>query len=202
MRPPIARGRILIALFGLLLAGFIASPAASAGTTNHRASLSGTTTVSTAPGIATTLLKAGILPLPDPGTRLSLGYQDGLIVRYGFPITGGNPDLATGTGDILHSGGITFRSWKARLDVARFDIDLAAGKVFATQVNGKPARVALLDLDLSGLKVGSSHGRTVLSGIGLKLDPAGAGALNATFGISLPTDGSLLFGSATVALNS
>jgi hypothetical protein len=45
-----------------------------------------------------------------------------------------------------------------------------------------------------------SDGATVLSGITVRLDPAAAGALNSTFGVSLPTDGSLVFGTARVVL--
>lgn len=202
MRTITARSKIFLLLCGLILAAFISSPSASATGRSHPAKLSGRTTVTTAPGIATTLIKAGVVPLPAPGTRFGIGYRHGLTVSYGFPITGGNPDLAASTGDILHSGGITFISYKNRLQVSNFDIDLAAGKVFATKVNGQPARVALLDLNLSGLKVSTRHDNTVLSGITVNLDPAGAGALNATFGLKLPTDGSLAFGTAIVSLHS
>ena len=120
--------------------------------------LTGRTTVTTAPGIATTLLRLGVVPVPIlPDTRLGVGFRGGqIVVSYGFPITAGNPDLAAGTGDILHRGGIYFVSRTAHLSISRFDIDLAAGKVFATRVNGAAARVAVLDLDLSKLKVGSS----------------------------------------------
>ena len=41
----------------------------------------------------------------------------------------------------------------------------------------------------------------MLSGITLRLDPVAARALNATFGLKLPTDGSLTFGHAQVAIN-
>ena len=58
----------------------------------------------------------------------------------------------------------------------------------------------MLDLDLSKLTVSHSGRDTVLSGIVAKLDPAAAGALNSTFGIALPTDGSLTFGTARVRL--
>ena len=58
----------------------------------------------------------------------------------------------------------------------------------------------MLDLDLSKLTVGSRNGSTVLSGIALRLDPAAAGALNATFGLALPTNGSLTFGTAAITL--
>lgn len=152
------------------------------------------------PGIAGTFLKAGILPLPVSPTSFRLGYDHGVNVGYGFPITGGNPDLNGPSGDIFHSGGIDFVSFRGKLDIGTFDIDLAKGKIFATQVNFKKARIAVLDLDLSGLKVTTRHGTTVLSGIIVKLDPAAADALSATFGIHLPGDGSLVFGSATVTL--
>jgi hypothetical protein len=42
----------------------------------------------------------------------------------------------------------------------------------------------------------------VLSGITLRLDPVAAQALDKTFGINLPTDGSLVFGTARVILRS
>lgn len=194
---------VVIAALGLT--GLVAAPAASAHPT-HRSAQSaslGTTTVTTVDGIATTLLKAGILPLPVlPSTRFGVSVRNGLTVSYGFPIVSSTADLAAGTGDILHSGGIRFVSRKASLEIGRFDIDLAAGKVFATEVNGQSARIAVLDLDLSGLSVGTGRGgSTVLSGITATLDGAAAGALNATFGLALPTDGSLAFATARLVLN-
>lgn len=164
--------------------------------------LRGTTTVTTAPGIAVTLLRSGVLPLPTHPARLMFGSLRGLTVKYAFPIVGGNPDLAAGTGDINHSGGINFVSFRGKqLQIGNFDIDLAAGKLFATQVNFAPNRIPVFDLDLSGLKVSTARdGATVLTGIVLRLDPAAAGALNGTFGLKLPVDGSLVFGSASVTL--
>jgi hypothetical protein len=175
-------------------------PAAHPTASHSTATLQGRTTVTTAPGIAKALLGAGVLPLPAPGTRFGVPGLHPLQVSYGFPIAGGNPDLAGPSGDILHRGGIAFVSRRARLEIGRFDIDLAAGKVFATEVNHAPARIAILDLDLSGLRVSTPGHRTVLSGITVRLDPAAAGALNATFHLALPTDGSLVFGTARVVL--
>lgn len=167
---------------------------------SHAAKLTGLTTVTTARGIASTLIGAGVLPLPARGTAFRVASVDPLKVSYGFSITGGNPDLAGPSGDIRHSGGIVFASRKARLEIGKFDIDLAAGKVFATEVNHQPARIAVLDLDLSGLQVATPDHRTVLTDITVRLDPAAAGALNATFHLQLPTDGSLVFGRARVVL--
>jgi hypothetical protein len=147
------------------------------------------------------LLGAGVLPLPVPKTSFRIGCSaGGLNVTYGFPITGGNPNLAGPSGDILHAGGIDFVSLRNHLEIGRFDIDLAAGKIFATQVNFAPARIPVLDLNLSKLKVTTKGKTTVLTGVTVNLDPAAAAALNSTFHIALPTNGSLVFGSAAITL--
>ena len=202
MRFRSTRSRLILALTASTLAAMLTTttPAAAAPAGQHATRLSGTTAVTTAPGIAATLLRAGVLPLPVPPTGFAVGYRHGLTVTYGIRITGGNPDLAGPSGDILHSGGIYFTSLRKHLEIGRFDIDLAAGKIYATEINFAPGRIAVLDLDLSKLNVGSHNGATVLSGIGLRLDAAAAGALNATFGLALPTDGSLTFGTAVVTL--
>lgn len=201
MRFPRLGTRLGATLVGMLLVGLIATAAPASAATNARAShLSGTTAVTTAPGVAGTLLRAGILPLPVPPTGLGISIRHGLAVTYRFPITGGNPDLAGPSGDIRHSGGINFISRRGHLEIGRFDIDLAAGKIFATQVNFAPARIPVLDLHLSGPKVTSRDHATVLTGIIVTLDPVAAGALNSTFGLTLPTDGSLRFGSAVITL--
>lgn len=192
---------IVLALVSSVFALVVSTAGPAAASPAKVATLSGTTSVTTAPGIAKTLIKAGVIPLPVPGTAFRLGLHRGLDVTYGFRIVGGNPDLAGPSGDILHSGGIYFTSLRGKhLEIGKFDIDLAAGKIFATEVNFAPARIPVLDLGLKNLKVTNSGKNTVLSGISLKLDPAAAGALNATFGIKLPTDGSLTFGSAVITL--
>jgi hypothetical protein len=194
------------ATLACLLAGLtVAGPATATNRHHHHPSASGlhgVTRVDTAQGIAGTLLRAGILPLPVRPTCFGVHLRDGLVVSYGFPITGGNPDLSGPSGHILHSGGINFVSARAHLEIGKFDISLADGKIYATEVNHAAARIPVLDLDLSALSVTARHGATVLSDIGLRLDPAAAQALNATFGIALPTDGSLVFGHAQVTLRS
>lgn len=204
------RSRALLGTFATVAVAATGSVAlagpASASTRHHTtasaAALSGTTTVTTAKGIAPTLLKAGILPLPTANTGIGLKIFGGLAVSYKFPITSGNPDLTGPSGDIYHKGGINFVSLRGKsLEIGKFDISLADKKVYATEVNFKPGRIAVLDLDLSNLKVTKrSNGDTKLSGITARLDPAAAGALNSTFGTALPADGSLVFGSAAVTL--
>jgi hypothetical protein len=164
--------------------------------------LRGTTSVTTAPGIVTALVGKGVLPLPvAPKTGFALGLSRGApVATYRFPIYRGNPDLSGPSGDILHPGGIYFLGAGGKhLSIRTFDIDLAAGKVFANRVNGAKAHVAILDLDLSGLSVIKKNGATVLSGIKVTLDAQAATALNATFsGLNLPSG--LAFGSAQVVV--
>ena len=201
------RPRVMATALGVGVASIIAlAPAAGAHAggyaTAAQSSRLGATTVTTAPGIAATLLRSGVAPLPVlPPTGVRVSLRHGLQVSYSFPVTSSTANLGSGTGDILHAGGIYFLSRNAHLEIGKFDIDLAAGKVFATEVNFAAARIPVLDLDLSGLTVHTrANGATVLSGISVTLDPAAANALNATFGLGLPTNGSLVFGSAQVVL--
>ncbi len=197
------RARITVAVLGTVLAGLVAASAPATAATASKSTLRGNTALTTAPGIANALIRGGVLPLPAPGTGFGLKIIGGLATSYRFPITGGNPSLVGPKGNIFHSGGINFVSVRGKhLEIGKFDIDLAAGKIYANQVNFAPGRIPVLDLDLSKLKVKTSYGATVLSGISTKLDPAAASALNATFGLKLPTDGSLVFGSAVVTLKS
>ncbi|MEO9139254.1 MAG: hypothetical protein ABI345_09330, partial [Jatrophihabitans sp.] len=78
----------------------------------------GTTTVTTGRGIAATLLRAGIAPLPLlPRTGFGVSLRHGLQVSYAFPITSSTANLGTASGDILHAGGIVFASRKASLEI-------------------------------------------------------------------------------------
>jgi hypothetical protein len=196
------RTKVIVGLSGVAVAGLVATAAPADAAASATTSLRGTTAVTTAPGLATTLIGKGVLPLPLPGTGVRLGFSGGLNVTYSFPITGGNPSLSPLGGDIRHAGGIYFVSLRHRLAIGNFDIDLAAGKVFATKVNFADARVPILDLNLDGLQVSTKNGATVLSGVKLYLDPVAAGVLNSTFHLGLPTDGSLLFGTVLVTLRS
>jgi hypothetical protein len=197
--------RLRTTIGALLLAGLatvgIAVPASASTSAHHRGHDLGTTSVTTAPGIAGTLIGAGILPLPVRGTSFRLGYDHGLTATYGFPITASTANLSGPSGDIRHSGGIDFVSRHGYLEIGGFDIDLAAGKIFTAKVDFAPGRIPALDVDLSGLKVTTTRWSTRLSGIVLRLDPAAAGALNSTFHLALPTNGSLVFGSAVITLN-
>jgi hypothetical protein len=197
------RLRVIVTALVALVALLAFAPAASAKANKPGFSDLGATVVTTAPGIAQTLIDAGITPSGVGNTGVKLLTSNGLQARFTFPITKNTADLSTGTGHIRHGGGILLTSDSASLEIGKFDIDLKAGKVFARQVNyAYGTRIPVLDLDLSGLMVGTNGaGATVLSGIVVKLDPAAAGAINATFGVALPTDGSLVFGRARVIIS-
>jgi hypothetical protein len=156
----------------------------------------GRTTVTTAPGIAGTLISHGILPIVTrPGTE-GLRIFGGLAVTASFPVTGGSASLSPLGGDVLHKGGIKFLNAGngKSLTVGNFTIDLSAGDLTGA-VNGTTTRVAVFTLDLSGAKI-ATHGSTVtFTNVGLILTPTAAGALNASLGTTLFAGG-LRFGSA------
>lgn len=179
----------------------LAAPADAVTPAHTDSGLHGYTEVVTAPGIASTLVGAGVVPLPVKTTRYGVsGSGADAQATYRFAIRGGNPNLSVPKGDIYHRGGIDFASVSAQLAVTGFDINLKAGKIYATSVGYKHAKVALLDLDLSGAQITKHNGRTTIADVGLKLDPVAAGVLNQTFGLDLPTDGSLVFGTGTVVV--
>ncbi|HEU5267643.1 MAG TPA: hypothetical protein VFU35_13130 [Jatrophihabitans sp.] len=194
---------IMTALVLGVAAALAVGPAAVAKANRPGFSDLGATVVTTAPGIAQTLVDAGITPAGVGQTGVKLLTGNGLQARFTFPISKNSADLASGTGHIRHGGGISLTSDAAALEIGKFDIDLQAGKVFAREVNySYGTRIPVLDLDLSGLTIGTNAaGATVLSGIVVRLDPVAAEAINATFAVSLPADGSLVFGRARVIIS-
>jgi hypothetical protein len=163
---------------------------------------SGTTVVTTAPGIAAALLKAGIAPVATWPARESVKLpKSGPQVRFSFPVTGGSVSLSPLAGKIRHSGGILFINLKSgkQVQVSRFTINLSH-KDLTGIVNGNPkARVPLFRLVLTHAKLhGYSHSATARH-IQLKLTGVAAKALNAALGTKLFTAG-LGLGSAHTAV--
>lgn len=197
------RSKMIVAVSTAALAGLVATaaPANAAPSTHSASTLRGNTAVTTAPGIAVTLIRNGVLPLPIlPRTGFSLGFNGGLTATYRFPITGGNPSLSPLGGDILHAGGIDFVSLRGgHLAVSNFDIDLNTATVYATKVNGASARVAILNLDASTIQVASKNGATVVT-VKVTLAADAAAALKQYVGLNLPAG--LPFGTAVVTLRS
>jgi hypothetical protein len=164
----------------------------------------GDTAVTTAPGIAPTLLKNGIVPLAtEPGTESVLLPKSGPAARFTFPVTGGSVTLSPLGGKVRHAGGILFANLTngKTIEVSRFTIDLAQADLTGI-VNGNPkARVPLFRLDLSHAKLTAGKHIVTAKGIGVKLTSVAAKALNAALGTKL-FSGGLKLGTASTLLRS
>ena len=141
----------------------------------------------TDPATTKVLLDNGISPQPVGPTGFQLLQKDeGLSVRYSFPITGGSVNLSALTGAIDHSGGINFvntNNGKSLL-LTNFRIKLGSATLTA-EVNGNPAaRVAILDLDFSRAKIISQGRHVRVKNVDASLTEAAAGALNASLGVT------------------
>jgi hypothetical protein len=198
----------VIAIAGLATgsAATAASAAASQPAGAHAAAAvhlrGGTTAVTTAPGIAPTLLKNGIVPLATwPGTQSVLSAKSGPAARFTFPVTGGRVTLSPLGGKVRHTGGILFLNVTngKTIEVSRFTIDLSHGDLTGI-VNGNPkARVPLFRLDLSHASLAAGKHIITARGIGLRLTSAAATALNAALGTKLFSAG-LKLGTAQTLL--
>jgi hypothetical protein len=162
----------------------------------------GTTAVTTAPGVASALLRNGIVPRAIwPGSERVLHGKNGPAVRFAFPVTGGLVTLSPLGGNIYHRGGIVFRSTKTgkTIEVSQFTIDLTHGDLTGI-VNGNPAaRVPLFRLGLSHAKLTVAGHLVKARGIVLTLTSVAAKALNAALGTRLFSAG-LELGIARTAL--
>ena len=147
----------------------------------------GATAVTTSPGIASALLKNGIVPCDPAGKPVGAVPQErpGCSVR----VSGnrGRVTLNPLGGKIRHRGGILFLNLKngKKIEVSRFTINLTRADLTGI-VNGDPkVRVPLFRLDLSHAKLAAGKHVVTASGIGLKLTSAAAKALNAALGTKL-----------------
>jgi hypothetical protein len=162
----------------------------------------GATAVTTAPGIAATLLKHGIVPHATwPARESVLSLKSGPAVRFTFPVTGGRVSLSPLGGTVDHRGGIVFinKNNGKKIKVSRFTIDLTHADLTGI-VNGNPkARVPLFRLDLSHAKLAAGKHIVTARGIGLRLTSAAAKALNTALGTKLFSAG-LKLGTAKTRL--
>jgi hypothetical protein len=148
----------------------------------------GTTTVTTAPGVASALLGAGIVPLATwPGRESVLSAGSGTAVRFTFPVTGGRVTLSPLGGQIEHCGGILFLNLKNGKDVevSQFTIDLSHADLTGIVNGNRSARVPLFRLVLSHAVLVAGRHVVTARGIGLTLTAIAAKALNAALGTKL-----------------
>jgi hypothetical protein len=155
----------------------------------------GATEVTLDAGAAGALTSLGVSVAP---TGKAYATKSGAIR---FPITRGSVDAETLAGQIRHAGGLKFSAGTTSLVLDRYHINIDGSPDLSARVNRKgPDRIELFDVDVSGLKVGSEKGRTILSGVKLTLSDDAAAALNATFGVSAFGEG-LAIADAKVSTN-
>jgi len=139
----------------------------------------------------------------DAGTAKALGSLGVSVAPIGsakfdsatstvsFPITGGfaaihsdlgyQPGYIAGT--VLHeASGLRFSKGNKSIDVTDFVVD--PGNSILTASSGGKFGIPLLSLDGTNVKVSMEGSDVVLQGTVAKLTATGAGALNATFGVS------------------
>jgi hypothetical protein len=177
---------------GLLLAPLVGTTAASAGTHSSVRLKGGTTTVTTAPGIALTLIENGIVPVGvAPGTEQLKLVGGAPAAEFAFPVTGGKVRLSPLGGVIYHSGGILFADYKTgkKVEVSDFTINLSHGDLSGI-VNGNPSsRVDLFTLSLAHAKLSAGKHSVTATGITVDLTAGAAAALNSALGTTLFSGG-------------
>ncbi len=209
-------GAVVAATALVIGTGAAVSPANAAPAPSPVPITGGVTSVVTAPGVAAVLLKGGILPLPAKGTSFGLAYNDGLAVRYGFPIVdpasvkvSADADgvLRLKGADIAHTGGITFVNAKNGKKVTikdfRILIDGAGARINA-YVSALGARADILTLQptTDRVVVNESGTKARVSGVKVILPAAVSGILNDVLATStFPETQDIWFGTATVRAN-
>ena len=140
-----------------------------------------------------------------PGTVTPTAWHDGVV---GFPVTSGAIDLDTGSGQLLHSGGLTLYSNadQTKVTLQSFIITTSGTPVITglVSVNEKlVGRMPLFRLTLpAGLTVPltPTGGRIILRGVGVSLNQQAATTLNSVFHVSAFQDG-LVVGTAKVTMH-
>lgn len=193
----------LLAATGIAAAtALVAAPSVGAATDPVPSPTTGRTAVTTLPGIAPAIVKAGVLPYAVSPGKLNGVKLSPLSLTFSFPITKltGGQFAGNIPNEIEHQGGIAFvklGSLTKRIVVKDFTIDLnggtAVGQTGTPQLigtvtdgpGGVPdgARVALFDIDLS--KAAIDANQVQVTGAQLKLTKVAGEALDAELGTKL-----------------
>jgi hypothetical protein len=188
----------------VLMLGLLAPVGASASVHSRVAVRGGNTTLTTAPGLVTSLLGAKIVALVTaPGTQTLIGVPAAPRLVATYPVAGGNVTPTPLGGRIGHRGGlfITNVSNGKSVAVNNFVINLNNRTLTAHIVGLAPtARVAVFSLNLSHRLVTVRPRFISISRIGVSLLASAAGLLNSTLGTKA-FKGGLLFGTASSRLN-
>jgi hypothetical protein len=196
MRRTIKRLSLAAALVAAMTM-FNVSPALAAD--NAQLIKGGRTTVYLSKGFMTALSSLHVTPGVVAPTQL---YTNPL--RVPFPITSGVIDLDNINTQILHSGGLTLTAGGKTVTLSSFIIDNTNGPLTISglvEVNSTlVGRIVLFDLTPPSnltLPLVPTNGQLNLKFFTVKLDSAGASALNGVFGITALSD-SVTVGTAGV----
>jgi hypothetical protein len=188
IRRPASLGLLGLAIvLALSLFVLVAAPQAQAATLR----LDGMrTALITDPGTTEALWDAGIIPLPVAPSTVSATTN---AARYTFPITTGRVDAKSTAGFIRHSGGLLLARYDAgawaALKLTRFTINITGAPNLTAIVNGdKRLEIATLDLGNAEIKTFTKNHRIyrTVKNVEVTLNPIAMGAINSTFGTTLP----------------
>lgn len=117
-----------------------------------------------------------------------------------FPITGGEAELDLAPAIVRHAGGLSLTRGATIVGLTDFDISLGGpgGPQLFASLNGSKEKVAILDLDLTGVTPAVDGRAITVAGVTAKLTAGAAQALNQAFGTTA-FGGGLVLGSATVS---
>ena len=169
---------VIAAVSGLMLgpaAGIASAGAHPAASAVHLRG--GTTTVTTASGIAVALFKNGIVPVATLPGREVIKYRHGQVAaKFGFPVTGGKVSLSPLGGSITHRGGIAFidLSTGKKIRVSDFVISLTHATLTGIVNGNAKARVTLFNLSLAHATLKASRHFVRASGIVVTLTKTAA----------------------------
>ena len=158
--------------------GTAANSSTTTAATSAPATVVGRSTVLTVnPKITTKLKNAGItVAAVAPATTKTHKTV------FAFPTTGGQIAIATVTGTVNDTGGLTFSHNGKSVKLTNFIVDTST-KQLTAEVNGK--REPIFALNLASLKhVSAPHGTVVASNIKLTVTSQAANTLNTDLGVS------------------
>jgi hypothetical protein len=203
---------VSVAVAGLSLGAAAGAASASASTTRARDQVaaapvqhvtSGTTTITTAPGLASGLLAASIaVTALTPASEVGATVNGQLIDYFSIPVIPSVIGLAHLTGWLNHTGGILFLHPGAPVrEIAFSDFTVnIKNRLLSAMVDGNPQdRIGLFEVDLTNATYTQTATTVRATGIVLRVTPAAAREFDAALGTSLLTPGQD-FGTATTVL--
>lgn len=165
------------------LAGGVLAPSASAATAPV---VSGKTTLTTAPGLATALLQQQVLAGATPLKNNRISYVNGdLQVTYTFAVRGGAYDPAVNQGEVDHGGALTFVNLANGHTVTIKRLQLSrTGSELRGQIAADPTLVPVLDLAFGAGTSTTVNKTTTIAGVPATLTQFAADSLNAGLGLT------------------